>query len=699
MRKGPRLLAYLLFFGLFFAPVIVFAQGTTATDTFGIAPVNTSVGLVSTDIRVIVGRIIQIILSLLGAIAVGLIIYAGFTIMTANGSEDKVADGKKILVNATVGLIIILSAVAIVQFVLSALSNATGSGGNKGDITADSSQLTKQTFTGSASLGKVIKDHYPMRDQKDVPRSTKIAITFNEPIDPASIMDNTNNTCWGQDGKPTTVCAADAIPYYGDCLEKQSGFSWEKDCDQLKTANVQIYRKADPKKELVKAAVMAGYNEDKKITTFVFRPLQLLGSDKEPTGYVVDFTAKVMRDNADTTASGKATGAFVNELSGHYAWEFETNLIADFNPPVVQNIYPGKASTVDRNTIVQIQFSEAIDPILFSEPVGPTSKMFAAIFSNKNITGSWSVSNGYKTLEFISDVSCGENSCGELMYCIPVPTCEKDGKADCKEAYSLLLRTGELLSADPASASFEGKPASGIMDMSGNTLDGNVNQKPEGRPKLVAQTDIKLISDEEKKPIYDNYWWNFDVKNSIDLSVPYIQQVTPGLDAEGVSGLQPVTIAFSKLMMNDSMYGGGIVVEESPAAKNPDNEGKISAKSTNADWWINPSMNVQDGKSKVTINHRPFGPNGQDLYYFTSVSSSIKSVNQNCLYPGYGPYSDKKGDSPICTIAADGKTTNCVPVQKNDSLKDTGCVVTDNALVTYPDVVSCVKQLLSLIAK
>lgn len=698
MRKGLRLLASLFFLGLLIIPTIVFAQAST-TDTFGVSQVNNSIGLVSTDIRVIVGRIIQIILSLLGVIAVGLIIYAGFTIMTAGGSEDKVGEGKKILVNAIVGLVVILSAVAIVQFVLNALSNATGSGGNNGDVTSDISQATKQTFTGSASLGKMVKDHYPMRDQKDVPRTTKIAITFNEPVDPSSIMENTNKTCWGQDGKPTAACPEGSVPYYGDCLEKQVGFSWEKDCDQLKTTNVKIYRKADPNKALVSAAAMAGYDGQKKMTTFVFRPLQLLGSDKEPTGYVVDFTGQVMKDNADKTANGKSTSVFENELSGHYAWEFETNLIADFLPPVVQNIYPGKASVVDRNTIVQIQFSEAIDPVLFSEPVGPATKMFAAIFSNKNIEGTWSLSNGYKTLEFISNQSCGENSCGELMYCIPVPSCVADGKADCKEAYSILLRTGELMSVNPAAPSFEGKPMSGIMDMSGNVLDGNTNVNPEGRPAFAAAQDVKVISADDKKAIYDNYWWNFEIKNSIDLSVPYIHKINPGLDAEGINGSEPITISFSKLMMNDSMYGGGVVVEESPVAKNPDKTGKISDQSTAADWWINPSMNMKEGKSTVTINHRQFGPNGQDLYYFTSVSSSVKSVNQNCLYPGFGPYSDKKGDTPTCTIAANGTTTSCVPVQKNDSAKDTGCSVTDNVLVTYSDIVSCVNHLKSLIIK
>lgn len=682
-RNAFIIFASFVFFGLFLVPAVSFAQGAAAplnpNDTFGVAQVSDTVTLASTDIRVIVGRVIQVVLGLLGVIALGLILYAGFTIMTAQGSEDKVADGKRILTNAVVGLIIILSSVGIVQFVLSSLSGATGSGlgQTSGDGSGDGSKGPQQTFSGSAALGKIIKEHYPARDQKDVSRNSKIVVTFNESIDPASVMDNMNNTCWGADGKPTTTCPEGSTPYYGDCLFDKPGFSWEKDCDLLKTAHVQIYQKADPKKQLAGAAVLATYDAEKKMYSFTFKPLALLGSDKQNTAYIVDLTGKITKDDKEKTS------AFEKELTGHYQWEFETGVNTDFTPPRVISVYPAKSYAVDRNTIVQIHFSESVDPSLLQGEAGPSTAMFAAIFKDKNITGEWKLSNGYKTLEFISDKPCGENSCGEVMYCLPVASCKTDA-VDCKEPYGVLLRTAELI----ATSTFDGKPGTGILDMSGNSLDGNANGKPEGRPPY---TDKKTIAEAETKDAVDNYAWQFDVKNSIDLSVPYIHQVSPALDAEGVNGSQPVSVFFSKLMMSDSFYGGGVSIDEYPAAKNPD--GKT------ADWWVMPGIESAGAdKSKAVITHREFGPNGQDLFYFVSVSSSVKSVNQNCLYPGIGPYTLQKGDSVHCALGTVDEK-NCVKVNKNAGT-DTGCAVTDGTVdPALADISACITALKSNVKK
>jgi hypothetical protein len=43
-----------------------------------------------------------------------------------------------------------------------------------------------------------------------------------------------------------------------------------------------------------------------------------------------------------------------------------------------------------------------------------------------------------------------------------------------------------------------------------------------------------------------------------------------------------------------------------------------------------------------TIKHRVFGPNDADLYYFPILPSTIKSKNQQCLYPGRVQMWEKK---------------------------------------------------------
>ncbi|MBT4942044.1 MAG: hypothetical protein HON29_03300, partial [Candidatus Magasanikbacteria bacterium] len=74
----------------------------------------------------IVARIINIFLGLLGVIAVGLMIYAGVVWMSSAGDETKIATAKKILVNATIGLAIIMSSWAIASFILNKLGVASG---------------------------------------------------------------------------------------------------------------------------------------------------------------------------------------------------------------------------------------------------------------------------------------------------------------------------------------------------------------------------------------------------------------------------------------------------------------------------------------------------------------------------------------------------------------------------------------------
>ncbi|EKE07250.1 MAG: hypothetical protein ACD_18C00141G0007 [uncultured bacterium] len=102
----------------------VFAQ--TATDTLGVSEVNQNIALGGSDLRVTVVKIINTVLGLLGIIALGIVLYGGFTYMTAGGDEAKVSTAKKILTNGIIGLVIILSAFAITKFVLNKLAAATG---------------------------------------------------------------------------------------------------------------------------------------------------------------------------------------------------------------------------------------------------------------------------------------------------------------------------------------------------------------------------------------------------------------------------------------------------------------------------------------------------------------------------------------------------------------------------------------------
>ncbi|HAT03526.1 MAG TPA: hypothetical protein DCS29_01980 [Candidatus Magasanikbacteria bacterium] len=95
-----------------------------ANDPLGLECVRDS-GLSDQDPRIVISRIINVSLGLLGIIATVLILYAGFRWMTAGGNSESVDTARKTLFAAVIGLIIILSAYAISNFVLRNLARAT----------------------------------------------------------------------------------------------------------------------------------------------------------------------------------------------------------------------------------------------------------------------------------------------------------------------------------------------------------------------------------------------------------------------------------------------------------------------------------------------------------------------------------------------------------------------------------------------
>jgi hypothetical protein len=91
--------------------------------------VQDATGLGNADPRVLIGSIIQIFLGFLGIIAVIIILYGGFMWMTAMGDESKVGTAKKAIYAGVIGLIIILMAFGIAQFVINAIYTATNATG------------------------------------------------------------------------------------------------------------------------------------------------------------------------------------------------------------------------------------------------------------------------------------------------------------------------------------------------------------------------------------------------------------------------------------------------------------------------------------------------------------------------------------------------------------------------------------------
>ncbi len=569
----------------------------------GLQVIKEPLGGSDTDIRIIIARIIRVALGLVGIVVLGFMLYGGFLWMTAGGNEDQIDTAKKVLLNTTIGLAIILSAFAIVSFIIKQLVGATtGSFGSDGNLGAPASE----NFTGSGALGQIIRDHYPARDQINVPRNTKIVVTFRSPIKVDSFVDDTNG-----DGT------------FGNCSAVIT--NWNTDCDHAKFGDDFINIKRADNNEPINGAVVLASIVNKGmpqefVKTIVIKPITdinnpdggYLGSATEDVGYIVRLGSGILlNDPANNNPS-----AFEARILGnnYYEWQFTNNTSLDTVPPHVTDVFPAQGVAEARNSVIQISFSEPLDPtgIQGSFSVDPNFYYLDGqnvLLKTGNSTmplGGFSLVNNYRTLEFTPSLECGRNACGGKIYCLPV--CDQPGATCAEDNYEILLRAARVLN----SSSFASQPFSGVSDLAGNALDGNKNNDPD-----IATSTFPIFPN-QKQP--DNYFWNFTITNRIDATPPYIQTINPGLDAQNISRYQELGMVFSKRMRAETMYDIGIV--EHPTHAVP--------------IWRVPFTSFNTSTTYTRINHGPF-LDAIRQYYFPVVSSTVEDAHFNCFFPGKGP--------------------------------------------------------------
>ncbi|HLD19818.1 MAG TPA: pilin [Patescibacteria group bacterium] len=76
-------------------------------------------------IYTLIGRVINIVLGFLGLIALILVIWSGIQWMTSGGNEDKTKEAKDRMKAGVIGLIIILGAAVLTNFILDMILKAT----------------------------------------------------------------------------------------------------------------------------------------------------------------------------------------------------------------------------------------------------------------------------------------------------------------------------------------------------------------------------------------------------------------------------------------------------------------------------------------------------------------------------------------------------------------------------------------------
>ena len=577
-RSKTILLVVAVFIAAMFAFMLLNIPVGFAQDT-GLADVGDASGLETTSLYTVIGRIIGVFLGLLGIIFLILMLYAGFLWMTAAGNEETVAKAKRILTQAVIGLIITLSAFAITNFVVNALTGSGLLGGDGGAGTGTGVGPGFSTVPRSGSLGQGgIVDHYPARNATDISRNTKIFVTFKDAMNVDDFVETFDDGGTPDDATDDTATLnANAIHIYPTNAGR---------ADQLSAADVAV-----------------SFTEDRK--TVVFDP-PLLGSASDDVQYTV------LLDDSLKSADGRDV---IN--NGGYEWIFTVGTLIDVDPPSVRSVTPAPGGNYDRNISIQLTFSEAIDPVAgtgsfsLADPAQSFTHIQGTDAAGNVIEGTYRISNEYKTITFQTSQACGVNSCNATIYCLPA-----------SQIISVLVAAATPGTDPPQVDIF---PYDGIVDTSGNALDGNGDGAAG-----------------------DDYAFDFETTNNINLEGPTIESIVPVVLGSNVAIDQRVLVTFDDVLLTNSVIPGK-ATDATPGnlSLEPNPFHELSFRPLF--HFLNGSNENVSGfsdvaeKTELEIDHGVFlvSSDVQTYNYGISIGSNVLNQYQNCFNPAAGP--DKTG--------------------------------------------------------
>lgn len=576
-------------------------------------------GLATESLPIVIARIIRAVLAVLGVLLVCLIVYAGYLYMVAGGDPAKTKKAKTIITNAIIGIILIFSSYSLASYVLNRLLAASGLGGG---VTTTTATTYTEPLSGSLGSG-IIESHYPARNAIDVPRNTRIMVTFKEAIDPTSLLKEADGAAY--DGDPATpeyLNTDQVLIYPTDAVDVESG---------IDPADVA----------LPSLGVRMTYSDD--FTTFVFDPAELLGDGVEDVNYTVFLGSTILK----TDGSAAFSGAYAEG----YQWTFEVSTEVDLTPPYVVSAVPlASEDPYARNITIQITFNEAMDPVALSgtyEPdAGKTFDNVEVVVSDTNVEGTFAISNVYRTVEFTSNDACSKDPCGDTIYCLP-PSAAIEVQAH-----------AATLSEDAPQASVVGGLFDGVVDAAGNSLDGDGDGEAEGpgTPDFGG----------------DDYAWEFDTSSEINDAVPHISLLRPEIGEEEVDVNAAVEITFSY----DADEGESVLMQSSTLNSTniqlvPDHAQELWF-SLEQELLDSDSQTPDEGESaiytKAVIQHAEFWESDEDAQtfyaYYPVITNGVKSAYQICMYPSYGPTTSDA--FPLCATASQPYCCDGIP-------SDTAC--------------------------
>lgn len=357
------------------------------------------------------------------------------------------------------------------------------------------------------------------------------------------------------------------------------------------------------------------------------------------------------------------------------------------------------------NSVIQVNFNEAVNPMVLSGTADElknyirlvnydkSAKTSGQACSNNNecasyncqaticvgdyVSGKFTLSNLYKTLEFVSDKECGVNSCGEIMYCLPasshlslkinaskLKTCQVS--ADCQslapysDCISSICRDKVNNSNYPLADSYN---LDGVVDLAFNSLDGNRDKKADGPVALVYPFFVEGETNLEKR---DGFEFSFFISNQINSTPPSISLTSPKLSESGVKVASPIIIDFNDLMMNNTLRTGSLITSNGLIKTEHKLFNLRSSLDKPLGYWIeneNKEKGVPNGEPDYTSTRVIHSDFFEAVTYISQIGSGVKNIYQNCFKPSVGPACLNLSEAnPSCCF---GSATNALDSNGN----------------------------------
>lgn len=325
-----------------------------------------------------------------------------------------------------------------------------------------------------------------------------------------------------------------------------------------------------------------------------------------------------------------------------------------------------------RNSVIQINFNEAINPITVS---GDASAVYNIIRVRcvsgtcagmgmpgcaDCINGSFVISNQYRTVEFISDNECGANGCGDPIYCLPADSellieldaATLEGCINCtaKSPYTdcTIGQDGNMHCHNTSEGEFHPlanfSALDGIMDAALNSFDGDRSGDAVGSGSSWNENTMSGLG--------DDFLWSFWINNTIDAIPPVIDLTTPAHIDDNIDLDLLIEIQFDKYMMSSSLKTGKSVSRNNNGSVIHSHINLRNFANRSTGYWITKEDfdSNSDGFVDYTTAYINHSDMAEAVSYRAQTGSGVRDINQNCFKPS---------DGPACTGINDANPSCC----------------------------------------